>query len=99
MSPLLDLSKVDRVPVTVVSAIMDGLCPTELADWFYNQINSPEKYIWFEKGGHGAPGSKGHEAHIRRMVQTIENGVPDPDDPSRGPFLNIILQRLAANIF
>jgi len=53
VTPLIDLGKIDRVPVSFVVSQSDGICPVEQAEWYYNMIKSPDKYIRFERGGHG----------------------------------------------
>ena len=68
ITPLVDLSKIDRVPVSFVVAIGDGLCPPELHEAWFASMTTPEKYIRFERGGHMIFWFKADDAFLRRMV-------------------------------
>lgn len=78
---------------------MDGLCPAEYSEWAYSMVNSPQKFIRYERGGHGAPALKNHDSYVRQMIQTIETGQADiDDDESKAPFFDIIIQSLFAKL-
>ena len=49
---MIDLGNIDRVPVSIVHSLDDSRCSTEMAEWFYAQIKSDDKYIRFEMGDH-----------------------------------------------
>ena len=67
-TPLIDLGNIDRVPVTIVIGADDDVCPVEYAEWHYNMMTTPEKYIRFEIGGHGIFALNTHERFVDRMV-------------------------------
>ena len=52
LTELVDMAKIDRVPVTFVLALGDGLCPTEINEYYFHQITAPDSYLEFERGGH-----------------------------------------------
>lgn len=53
IAPLIDLAKIDRVPISLVIGAKDLLaCPVPFSEQYFNQITSAEKYIRFERGGH-----------------------------------------------
>ena len=52
ITPRVDLSKIDRVPVSIVAPVSDQKCPVEFAEWIYDQITSEEKYIRIEGSNH-----------------------------------------------
>ena len=64
----MDLSKIDRVPVSFVEALGDKLCLPEKHDAWYHQIKSPDKYVRYERGGHLIFGLKDDDAFTRRIV-------------------------------
>mmetsp|Transcript_46331 Transcript_46331/g.61339 ORF Transcript_46331/g.61339 Transcript_46331/m.61339 type:complete len:131 (-) Transcript_46331:56-448(-) len=68
ITPLVDISLIDRTPVSFVIPISDKLCPPELSEWLYSLIRSQEKYVRYERGGHFAPGTKGDVAYLQHMV-------------------------------
>ena len=74
ISPLVDLSNIDRVPVSVVLASNDGTCDNDGGEFTYSQIASKEKYLRYERGGHTLFWSRSDEAFMDRMVDTIETG-------------------------
>ena len=74
ISPLVDYGKIDRVPVSIIVPLMDGLCPAEYSEWAYSMISSPQKFIRYERGGHAAPAVKSYDSYVRQMINTIETG-------------------------
>ena len=46
------MSKIDRVPVSIVQPLSDEVCDPIMIEWAYTQVQSEEKYIRFEHGGH-----------------------------------------------
>ena len=54
ISPLVDLSAIDRIPVTMIHPIDDAECPTEFAEYIYSQLSS-EKEFSVMRGDHYAP--------------------------------------------
>ena len=74
ITPLVDLSQIDRVPVTFVIPIDDEVCAPELHEAWFAAISAPDSYIRYERGGHGIFWYKSGNAFLRRMVQTIESG-------------------------
>ena len=98
-SPLIDLGKIDRVPVSFVVAINDGLCPPELHEAWFHEIQSPNSYIRYERGGHMIFYFKADDPFLRRMVQTIETGTADPEDnTAQSTMLEIIFTSLFASL-
>ena len=52
----------------------DSLCPSELNEYIFSAIPTPEKYIRFEHGDHFMFSFDLTEGEIDRMVETIETG-------------------------
>ena len=52
ITDLVDLTKIDRVPVSIVMPVADEVCDPIMAEWHFAQIQSPDKHIRFEHGGH-----------------------------------------------
>ena len=48
----IDLSKIDRVPVSIVHPMEDEVCDLTMTEWAYAQMQQQEKYLRFEHGGH-----------------------------------------------
>lgn len=69
-----DLSRIDRVPVSIVHPVADGLCDPVMIEWTYTLVRSKEKYIRFEKGGHLLFALDSSDDLLQRMVETIEFG-------------------------
>ena len=70
-----DLSNIDRVPVSIVQPIQDEVCDTTMIEWTYAQMQQEEKYLRFEHGGHLKFGfSRSNENYLERMVETIDYG-------------------------
>ena len=70
----IELSNIDRVPVTLVHTMDDESCPMEMAEWHLSEIRSPDKFIRFERGSHYKFGYASWDGLVERMVQTIETG-------------------------
>lgn len=52
LAPIVDLSKIDRTPVTFVLPIKEINCPNEVHEAAFYEITAPNSFIRFEKGGH-----------------------------------------------
>ena len=48
-----NLSNIDRTPVSIVMPIKDEICDPDMIEWTYAQMQQEEKYLRFEHGGHG----------------------------------------------
>ena len=69
-----DLTKIDRVPVSIVHSVSDETCDPVMIEWTYAQVQSPDKHIRFEHGGHSLYNYETKSSFVDRMVQTIEFG-------------------------
>ena len=47
-----NLSNIDRVPVSIVHPIQDEVCDASMIEWTYAQMQQEEKHLRFEHGGH-----------------------------------------------
>ena len=75
ISPLVDLKKIDRVPISIVHPIVDLRCEVELnAEWVYNQIQSKDKHIQFINLNHYSFIYRGDWDLMVRLANTIETG-------------------------
>ena len=75
ISPLIDLSNIDRVPISIVHPINDLRCEVEFnAEYAFNQVRSPEKYLRFEDANHYTFIYYGKMDFMRRLAETIETG-------------------------
>ena len=68
------LSNIDRVPVSMVHPIADELCDPIMMEYTYAQIQSEDKHMILEKGGHLLFGFGSTPDFVQRMVDTIETG-------------------------
>ena len=98
VTPIIDLTKIDRVPVSFVVSASDGLCPPDIPMWMYSQIQS-EKHIRFEHGGHIIYSWKADEAFIQRMIDTIETGTANPNGEKTSGFFDFLITPLFTKIF
>ena len=80
VTELVDLSKIDRVPVTFMQPIDDHFCAPELHEAWFHSITSPNSYLTYERGGHGNPLLFQEDAYVNRLVSVIETGTVDPND-------------------
>lgn len=48
-----------------------------MMEWAYMQVQSPDKHLIFEHGGHVLFSYEWRSAFVDRMVLTIENGATD----------------------
>ena len=71
---MVDMSKIDRVPVSLIMGIKDDLCRTEQHEFYFHQIKSPNSHIQYMRGGHLVFFFRADDAFLRRMIQTIETG-------------------------
>ena len=69
-----DLGNIDRVPVSLVVPVADEICSPDMAEWHYTQIQSEQKYIRFEHGGHSIFSYQNSADLMNRLVETIEFG-------------------------
>lgn len=71
-----NLSNIDRVPVSIVMAIQDEVCDPTMLEWTFAQMQQEEKYIRFEHGGHLLFGLRFNtpQSYLQRMVETIDYG-------------------------
>ena len=69
-----NLSNIDRVPVSIVHPIQDEICDTTMIEWTYAQMQQQEKYLRFEHGGHLKFALASNDGYVQRMVETIEYG-------------------------
>ena len=51
-TPLVPISNIDRVPVTLISSPADDRCPTEFAEWMFTEITTPDKQMVINNGIH-----------------------------------------------
>ena len=72
-----ELSNINRVPVSIVVSMNDQTCPPEYPEWHYAEITSPEKYIRYEQGRHWIYSIKTTRPFIERMAQTLDSGKVD----------------------
>ena len=73
-STTIELSNIDRVPVSLIHAISDETVDVTGAEWTYVQIQSKDKHIRFEHGGHMLFAYETKSSFTDRMVETIETG-------------------------
>ena len=73
-SKTIELSNIDRVPVSIIHAIQDETVDFTGAEWTYVQIQSKDKHIRFEHGGHMLFNYETKSSFTDRMVETIETG-------------------------
>ena len=99
ISPLVELSKIDRVPVSMVISMEDDICPVSLSEWHFNQIRSKDKFIRFERGGHTVYSWRTYEGFITRMVETIEFGTALPNSYAGGSFFDRLLTEIIPVLF
>lgn len=100
ITPLVNVSKIDRVPVSFVVAIGDKLCPPILHERWFAQVTAPDSHIRFERGGHLIFYFKADDAFMRRMVQTIETGRAEEDDGGEtSGFLELITTQIIRFLF
>ena len=69
-----NLSNIDRVPVSIVHAIQDESCDPTMIEWTYAQMQQEEKFIRFEHGGHTKFALASSDDYVQRMVETIDYG-------------------------
>ena len=71
-----NLTNIDKVPVTIVHPVQDEVCDSTMVEWTYAQMQQEEKYIRFEHGGHllFAIRFNTPDAYMQRMVETIDHG-------------------------
>ena len=75
ISPLIDLTKIDRVPVSIIHPIRDIRCEPEMnAEWAYNQVSTPDKHIQFEEAMHYTFIWYGGMSFMQRLAETVETG-------------------------
>ena len=75
ISPLVDLSKIDRVPVSILHPINDYRCEVELnAEWAFNQVKTPDKHLRFEDIIHYTFIYYGGWSFMQRLAETVEVG-------------------------
>ena len=74
ITPLVDLSNIDRVPVSMVLAVNDSTCDLPTAEMAYSQITVEEKYLRYEQGAHITFEYKTNPQFLTRMLETIETG-------------------------
>ena len=77
LSPLVDLGKIDRVPVSLIVMLEDTTCPPHQAEFLYDQIGAPGKRINIEGGSHTTTFWWNAPVAIDRIVDTIEQGSPE----------------------
>jgi len=95
LSPLVDLANIDRVPTSFVIPINDGLCPPQYHEYQFAQIEAPESYLRYERGGHSLFWHAADDAFVRRMVQTIETGQAEVDDGGpKSAFVELIFAKI-----
>lgn len=70
---LIDLSKIDRVPVSMIIASNDNTCPLAYNELLYHEMTTPEKYLQLELGTHWN-GSMVYPDRVNTLLQTIEKG-------------------------
>ena len=63
-----DLTKIDRVPVSIVHSVSDETCDPVMIEWTYAQVQSPDKHIRFEHGGHSLYNYETKSSFVDRMV-------------------------------
>lgn len=51
-TPLVPLSNIDRVPVSIVHAPGDTRCPIAFAEWIFTEITTPDKHFVVNNGIH-----------------------------------------------
>lgn len=62
------MSNIDRVPISIVHAVSDETCDVTTAEWTYTQVQSPDKHIRFEHGGHMLFNAAFKKDYVDRMV-------------------------------
>ena len=70
------LSGINTVPVSVVHGRTDVVCPLSMAEIYYNEITSSEKYLIIDEFGHG---EYGFSASAAGMIQVVKTGNRDPE--------------------
>ena len=69
-----NLSNIDRVPVSIVHPLSDELCDPTMIEWTYAQMQQQEKFIRFEHGGHLLFALQASDDLVLNMVETTEYG-------------------------
>ena len=80
VTDLIDLSKIDRTPVTFLLPIKEINCPTAVHEALFHEITAPESYIQMVRGGHLMIFLESNKAQTRHIIQAIETGQYYIDD-------------------
>lgn len=72
---MINLSNIDRVPVSIIHPISDTICDASYAEYTFTEIGTNEKYLRWENGFDHLIFALGvSKGVVTRLVETIETG-------------------------
>ena len=70
----IELSWIDRTPVTVIHPIDDEICPVENAEWYFHEVGTADKHFVPIQGFHLSPMFNFRPEYVPMIKSIIETG-------------------------
>ena len=73
----IELAWIDRTPVTVIHPVDDRVCPVEMAEWYFHELGTADKYFVPIHGFHFSPIINLNRNWVPMVASIIETGSYD----------------------